>query len=67
MYGFMLKKKKEQNRNDEKYNQSGKLLKFIEIMTVSTEIMLRSIAVNSSRQFPAFPVKQASEITLGAL
>ena len=38
MYSLRLKKKEEKNRNDEKYNQFGKLLKFIEIMTVSEQL-----------------------------
>ena len=65
----MFKNKTEQNRNDEKYNQTGITVK---IHTNhdgvrATAIMLRSIAASSSWRFPVIAVTQASQTTSATL
>ena len=65
----MFKNKTEQNRNDDKYNQTGITVKIHtnhDCVRANT-IMLRSIAARSSWQSPVIPVKQASETTSAAL
>ena len=72
MYGnksFVIKNKTEQNRNDEKYNQTGIT---VEIHTNhagvrATAITLRSIASSLSWRSSVFAVKQASGTTSAAL
>ena len=59
---FVFKNKTEQNRNDDKYNQTGLT---VEIHTNhdgvrATAIMLRSIAGSLSWRSPVIEVKQAS-------
>ena len=65
----MFKNKTEQNRNDEKYNQTGIIVK---IHTNhdgvwANMIMLKSIAVRLSWRSPVITVKQASKATSAAL
>ena len=65
----MFKNKTEQNRNDEKYNQTGIIVK---IHTNhdgvwANMIMLKFIAARSSWRSPVITVKQASETTSAAL
>ena len=65
----MFKNKTEQNRNDEKYNQTGIIVK---IHTNhdgvgANMIMLKSIVVSSLWRSPVITVKQASEATSAAL
>ena len=65
----MFKNKTEQNRNYEKYNQTGITVK---IHTNhdgvrANMIMLKSIAARSSWRSPVITVKQASETTSAAL
>ena len=58
-----------QNRNDEKYSQTGTTVKFHANKEGfrATAIVLRSIAANSSWRFTVIVVKKASEITSPAL
>ena len=65
----MFKNKTEQNRNDEKYNQTGITVKIHSNHdgVCANMIMLKSIAARLSWQFPVIIVKQASETTSVAL
>ena len=58
-----------QNRNDEKYSQTGKTVKFHANKKGfrATAIVLRSIAANLPWRFTVIVVKKASEITSPAL
>ena len=65
----VLKKKVEQNKNDEKYSQTGMT---VQIYTNNdsvrmTVIMLRSILTSSSSQSLVISVEIASEITSNSL
>ena len=64
MYSFVFKNKTEQNRDDEKYIQSGITVK---IHTNHDGVMLRSNAASSSWRSPVIALKYALEITSAAL
>ena len=66
---FCVQNKTEQNRNDEKYSQTGTTVKFHTNHEGArgTAIMLRSIAAGPSRRSSVIVVKKASEITSPAL
>ena len=65
----MFKNKTEQNRNDEKYNQTGITVKIHtnHAGVRATAITLRSIAASSSWRSSVIAVKQASGTTSAAL